>query len=37
MGLRLLREVVGAAAATGTIPAIPQQEEFATRAPMMKK
>lgn len=33
MGLRLLQEVVAVAAATGTIPAIPQQEEFATKAP----
>ena len=35
MGLRLLREVVAKAAATGAIPATPQQEEFATRAPML--
>ncbi len=33
MGLRLLREVARGAADTGTIPAIPQQEEFATNAP----
>ena len=36
MGLRLLREVVAKAAATGSLPSIPQQEEFATRAPMIK-
>jgi methionyl-tRNA formyltransferase len=35
MGLRLLREVVGNAAATGAIPATPQQEEFATKAPAL--
>lgn len=33
MGLRLLTEVVVQAAATGTIPAKPQLEEFATQAP----
>ena len=33
MGLRLLREVLLKAAETGAIPAIPQQEEFATKAP----
>ena len=35
MGLRLLREVLLKAAETGTIPAIPQQEEFATKAPSL--
>jgi len=33
MGLKLLREVVAGAAASGEIPAFPQQEEFATKAP----
>ena len=36
MGLRLLGEVVAQAAKTGTLPAQPQDEEFATRAPMIK-
>ncbi len=36
MGLRLLREVVASAAATGALPAHPQQDEFATKAPMIK-
>lgn len=36
MGLRLLTEVVVNAAATSKIPAILQQEEFATKAPMIK-
>jgi methionyl-tRNA formyltransferase len=36
MGLRLLGEVVGHAAKYGSLPARPQQEEFATRAPMIK-
>jgi methionyl-tRNA formyltransferase len=35
MGLRLLREVVSRAAETGSIPATPQQEEFATLAPSL--
>ncbi len=34
MGLRLLQEVVRNAAETGEVPAIPQQEEFATKAPL---
>jgi len=37
MGLRLLGEVVAQAAKTGTLPAKPQDEEFATRAPMIKE
>ena len=37
MGLRLLGEVVGHAAKHGTLPARPQEEEFATRAPMIKE
>jgi methionyl-tRNA formyltransferase len=36
MGLRLLGEVVALAARTGTLPAKPQDEQFATRAPMIK-
>ncbi|MEP6943212.1 MAG: formyltransferase family protein [Betaproteobacteria bacterium] len=36
MGLRLLGEVVAHAAQTGTLPSRPQDEQFATRAPMMK-
>ena len=36
MGLRLLGEVVAQAAKTGTLPARPQDEQFATRAPMIK-
>jgi methionyl-tRNA formyltransferase len=37
MGLRLLGEVVQHAAKYGSLPARPQQEEFATRAPMIKE
>jgi len=37
MGLRLLGEVVAQAAKTGTLPARPQDEQFATRAPMIKE
>ena len=37
MGLRLLGEVVGHAAKHGTLSARLQQEEFATRAPMIKE
>jgi len=37
MGLRLLGEVVAHAAKTGTLPARPQDEQFATRAPMIKE
>jgi methionyl-tRNA formyltransferase len=36
MGLRLLGEVVAQAAKTGTLPARAQDEQFATRAPMIK-
>ncbi len=36
MGLRLLGEVVALAARTGTLPAKPQDEQFATRAPLIK-
>jgi methionyl-tRNA formyltransferase len=36
MGLRLLGEVVALAAKTGTLPAKPQDEQFATRAPLIK-
>ncbi|MEO8741191.1 MAG: formyltransferase family protein [Casimicrobiaceae bacterium] len=36
MGLRLLGEVIGNAAKTGTLPARLQDERFATRAPMVK-
>ena len=35
MGLRLLAEVIRHAKATGTLPARPQDEEFATRAPRL--
>ena len=35
MGLRLLTEVVVKAAQTGVIPATQQQEEFATKAPVL--
>ena len=37
MGLRLLGEVVAQAAKTGQLPARPQDEQFATRAPMIKE
>jgi methionyl-tRNA formyltransferase len=37
MGLRLLGEVITHAAKTGTLPARAQDEEFATRAPMIKE
>ena len=37
MGLRLLGEVVAQAAKTGALPAKPQDDEFATRAPMIKE
>lgn len=37
MGLRLLGEVVQHAAKYGSLPARPQQEEFATRAPMIRE
>jgi methionyl-tRNA formyltransferase len=37
MGLRLLGEVVQHATQYGTLPARPQQEEFATQAPMIKQ
>jgi len=37
MGLRLLGEVVRDAKRTGSLPARPQEEEFATRAPMIKE
>ena len=36
MGLRLLGEVIAHAAKTGSLPARPQDEQFATRAPMIK-
>ena len=36
MGLRLLGEVIAQAAKTGSLPARPQDEQFATRAPMIK-
>ena len=36
MGLRLLGDVITKAATTGTLPARPQDEQFATRAPMIK-
>jgi methionyl-tRNA formyltransferase len=36
MGLRLLGEVIGNAAKTGSLPARPQDEQFATKAPMIK-
>ncbi len=35
MGFRLLTEVLRQAKATGTLPAKPQDEQFATRAPML--
>jgi methionyl-tRNA formyltransferase len=35
MGIRLLAEVVSTAAATGALPAQPQDEQFATRAPRL--
>jgi len=37
MGLRLLGEVVHHAAEYGSVPARPQEEEFATKAPMIKE
>src|ERR1700730_17958622 len=37
MGLCLLGKVVAQAAETGTLPARPQDEQFATRAPMIKE
>ncbi len=37
MGLRLLGEVVAHAAKTGQLPARAQDEQFATRAPMIKE
>ena len=37
MGLRLLGEVISNAAKTGSLPARPQDEQFATRAPMIKQ
>jgi len=37
MGLRLLGEVVRDAMRTGSLPARPQDEEFATKAPMIKE
>lgn len=37
MGLRLLGEVIAQAAKTGELPARPQDEQFATRAPMIKQ
>jgi methionyl-tRNA formyltransferase len=37
MGLRLLGDVVAYAARTGTLPARAQDEQFATRAPMIKE
>ncbi len=37
MGLRLIKQVVATAAATGSLPSIAQQEEFATKAPSIKK
>ena len=35
MGFRLLTEVLRQAEATGALPAKPQDEQFATRAPMI--
>jgi len=35
LGIRLLTEVVAQAAATGRVPARPQDEQFATRAPRL--
>lgn len=37
MGLDLLVRVIGEAKTTGKLPATPQDEQFATRAPMPKK
>jgi methionyl-tRNA formyltransferase len=37
MGLRLLSEVVAHAAAEGTLPARAQDEQFATKAPMIRE
>jgi len=37
MGLRLLAEVVHRAVETGSLPSKPQDEEFATRAPLIKE
>jgi methionyl-tRNA formyltransferase len=37
MGLRLLAQVVRHAATHGTLPASPQDEQFATKAPMIRK
>ena len=37
MGLRLLGQVVRDAMRTGSLPARPQEEEFATKAPMIKE
>lgn len=37
MGLRLLKQVVRQAADTGKLDAVPQQDEFATKAPSLKK
>jgi methionyl-tRNA formyltransferase len=37
MGLKLLKDVVRHAAQHGTLPAHPQDERFATRAPMIRK
>ena len=37
MGLRLLDEVVRHARQNGSLPAKPQDEEFATRAPLIKE
>ena len=36
LGLRLLAEVLRVAKATGRVPAKPQDEAFATRAPMIR-
>lgn len=36
MGLRLLAKVVRETAASGVLPATPQDEQFATKAPMIK-
>ncbi len=36
MGLDLLTSVVRDAAKSGTLPAKPQDEQFATRAPMIR-
>lgn len=37
LGLKLIRQVVQHAAEHGTLPAMPQDERFATRAPMIKR